>query len=82
MSKKSLQDEISPTVKEIIKKCGGFDECEAFAFCGSVALELLALNLFVTNDEVADEILDNFKSAVKRRFIELKKITEEPKWHQ
>ena len=79
---KSLQDEISPTVNEIIKKCGGFDEFESFAFFGSVALELWALNLFVTNGEEADDILDCFKHAVKKRFIELKETIKEPKWHQ
>lgn len=79
---KSLQDEISPTVKEVIEKCRGFDEFESFAFCGSVALELWALNLQILKAEDANEILDHFTAAVKKRSKEIKEIAGAPKWHQ
>ena len=79
MTEKNLQEEISPTIKEIIEKCRGSDEFESFAFFGSVALELWAINLQILDEEYANEILDVFKSAVKKRS---KELTKAPKWHQ
>ena len=80
MTEKNLQEEISPTIKEIIEKCRGSDEFESFAFFGSVALELWAINLQILDEEYANEILDVFKSAVKKRSKELKELTKAPKW--
>ena len=50
MTEKNLQEEICPTVKEIIEKCRGSDKSESFAFFGSIALELWAINLQILDE--------------------------------
>lgn len=82
MTEKNLQEEISPTIKEIIEKCRGSDEFESFAFFGSVALELWAINLQILDEEDGNKLLDHFTSEVKKRSQELKEIAKAPKWHQ